>query len=537
MSPSRLVPRDGSQLRSAGFPVGRVPVLAPSPLSFPPTWVAGLSVLCLALCITLAARAAHAADAPTTTGPWPADRAWNWYHQQPWLVGCNFLPSTAVNDVEMWQTETFDPATIDRELGWAHDLGFNTVRVFLNYVVWEAGAAGLKQRCQQFLTIARRHDIRVMPILFDDCFKPEPRVGKQDDPVPGVHNSQWVCSPGVKRVADPSSWPKLESYVKDLVGAFGQDRRIVIWDLYNEPAKTSLPLVQATFRWARETSPTQPLASCWIAEPFSDLVNLHHYGSFDSLRQSVAEGKKSGRPVIVTEWMARSLGSRFETHLPFFKAGQIACWNWGLVAGRTQTYFPWGSPPGTAATEPPVWFHDVLRRDGTPFKDREVAVIRYSTGVSKVPPAAPVVLVPTAEREAILWRCTTERPAADWFKPGFDDSAWRSAPAPFGSTEPNIGRRPRTPWATPDLWLRREFEMPSGTFQHLALTIHYDEDPEIYVDGVLAAKLPGFIAAYESYPIAAEAAALLKPGKHLLAVHCHQTIGGQYIDVGIEGEP
>ncbi len=326
----------------------------------------------------------YAADAPER---WAAEKANEWYAVQPWIVGCNFLPSTAVNDVEMWRAETFDAATIRRELGWAHDLGFNTVRVFLNYVVWEADTSGLKNRFDQFLTIADKQGIRVMPILFDDCFKPEPRVGKQDEPVPGVHNSQWVRSPGVRRAADQTGWPMLEKYVKDMVGTFGQDRRVVIWDLYNEPATTSLPLVEATFRWARETNPDQPLASCWIAEPFSDLINLHHYGMLDGLKKVVAGAMKSGRPIIVSEWMARTTGSRFETHLPFFKENKIACWNWGLVAGRTQTHFPWNSQQN--APEPEVWHHDILRKDGTPFNEREVATIRYITGMRKTPPPVP----------------------------------------------------------------------------------------------------------------------------------------------------
>ena len=329
----------------------------------------------------------YAADAPER---WTAAKANEWYASQPWLVGCNFLPSTAVNDVEMWQAESFDAATIERELGWAHDLGFNTVRVFLNYVVWDADADGLKKRFDRFLAIADKQGIRVMPILFDDCFKPEPRVGKQDEPVPGVHNSQWVCSPGVRRVADKSSWPMLEKYVKDMVGTFGQDRRVVIWDLYNEPAKTSLPLVEATFRWAREAGHVQPLTSCVYggqADPkrmgeISDVISFHEYSSLANTKNVVGQLLALGRPVIVTEWMARTRDSRFETHLPFFKENKIACWNWGFVAGRTQTYFPWGSKPAPGATEPKLWFHDILRKDGTPFNAQEVQYIKVTTGKS-----------------------------------------------------------------------------------------------------------------------------------------------------------
>lgn len=466
---------------------------------------------------------------------WSAARANEWYAAQPWLVGCNFLPSTAVNDVEMWQAATFDPPTLDRELGWAHDLGYNSVRVFLNYVVWEADADGLRQRFEQFLALADRHALRVMPILFDDCFKPEPRVGPQDPPVPGVHNSQWVRSPGVKRVADTAGWPRLEAYVTDLVGRFAHDPRIVLWDLYNEPEAKNQPLVEATFRWARAAGPRQPLASCWGAEGVSDLVNLHHYGPLAELRRVVDKARATGRPVLVTEWMARGAGSRCESHLPYFKAERLGCWHWGLVAGRTQTYFPWGSPEG--APEPALWHHDLLRADGTPYRPREVATIRHLTGVSPDTPAEPLVLVPTAEAAPVHWRCTETRPGDDWHQPGFDDSAWHVSPAPFGRAEANLGRAPRTTWTSADLWLRRVIEVPPGEWSDLALRLHYDEDPQVYVDGEPVLRLAGYNAAYESFPLPAPAAARLTPGKHLVAVHCHQTVGGQYFDLGVEGVP
>ncbi len=323
---------------------------------------------------------------PPVPGRWTAERAWEWYGKQPWLVGCNFLPSTAVNDVQMWQRETFDPATIDRELGWAAGLGFNSVRVFVNYVVWEADADGLKQRLARFLEIADKYHIATMPILFDDCFKPEPHAGKQEGPVPGVHNSQWVQSPGARRRGDPKSWPMLEKYVKDVVGTFGRDRRVVVWDLYNEPSP-SLPLVEAAFRWAREAGPSQPLTTCIFGPPpmarripeLCDVVSFHHYGPLPGVTAELERLKAFGRPILCTEWMARGAGSRFETHLPLFKQEKVGCWNWGLVAGRTQTYYPWGSKPGSP--EPSPWHHDIFRRGGKPYSEEEVRAIRIVTGI------------------------------------------------------------------------------------------------------------------------------------------------------------
>ena len=374
-------------------------------------------------------------------------------------------------------------------------------------------------------------------------FKPEPRVGKQPDPEPGVHNSQWVQSPGVKRRGDPAAWRKLEQYVKDMVGAFASDKRVLAWELYNEPI-ASLPLVEAAFRWAREAKPSQPVTTTIFGNAemqkriieLSDVLCFHNYGPLPGVKAETGRLLAYGRPVLCTEWMARG-GSRFETHLPFFRENRIACWNWGLVGGRTQTYFPWGSPKG--APEPKLWHHDILRADGSPFNAREIQVIKVTTG--KLPasalPAMPQrrILVPTAEQSSVPWRYTLDKPADDWFKPDFNDSAWKQGAAPFGREEAAIARKPNTVWTSADIWLRREFEMPAGQFTELALLLHHDEDTEVYVNGVLAAKIGGYNAAYESFDIAPEAQAALKPGKNTLAVHCHQTVGGQYCDVGIYG--
>ena len=481
-----------------------------------------------------------ASNAAAVPGQWPVNKAWAWYGRQPWLVGCNFLPSTAVNDVEMWQKESFDPHTIERELNWAQDLGFNTVRVFVNYVVWEADPAGFKETLKRFLEIADRHGISTLVILLDDCFKSEPRVGKQEDPEPGVHNSQWVQSPGVKRRGDRAAWPKLEQYVKDVVAAFASDKRVLAWELYNEPS-VSLPLVEAAFQWAHEAKPSQPVTTTIYGDPamqkriieLSDVLCFHNYGPLPGVKAEVANLSSHGRPILCTEWMARGAGSRFPTHLPYFKENKIACWNWGLVAGRTQTYFPWGSPQG--APEPKLWHHDILRADGTPFNAREAKSIKVTTG--KLPPSAILqrqVLVPTAEKAPVPWRYTLEKPAGDWFKPDFNDAAWKPGAAPFGTEEPPFARKPNTVWTSADLWLRREFEMPAGRFTDLALLLHYDEDATVYINGVLAVKVGGFNAAYESFDMLPEAQAALKPGKNVMAAHCHQTGGGQYLDVGIE---
>jgi len=329
-------------------------------------------------------------------GRWPEKKVWDWYKREPWLCGFNYVPSVAVNDTEMWQAETFDAATIDRELGWAQKIGCNSCRVFLQYIVWKSDPEGFRKRFDRFLEIADKHGIRVMPVLFDDCAFDsgrDPYLGKQDDPIAGVHNSRWVPSPGAKLVADRSAWPDLERYVKDLVGSHRKDHRIVVCDLYNEPSLCSargeclaLPLVEAAFRWARETKPSQPLTTCIFGPPklaeripeLCDIISLHNYSNLDSVKSDIDASKRCARPIIVSEWMSRDTGSWFASHLPYFKEQKIGCFNWGLVAGRTQTYYPWGSPAGSP--EPKVWHHDVLRKDGTPYDPGEIAIIRKCTG-------------------------------------------------------------------------------------------------------------------------------------------------------------
>jgi hypothetical protein len=336
------------------------------------------------------------ADAPAR---WSEERARDWYAKQPWRFGFNFVPSTAVNDTEMWQAETFDLPTMDRELAWAQGLGYNSCRVFLQYIVWKQDPAGFKKRFEQFLALAAKHGLDVMPVLFDDCAfdaNREPYLGTQDDPVPGTHNARWVPSPGLKLVTNRAAWPELETYIRDLVGTFRDDPRIVLWDLYNEPGNSgmgnkSLPLVEAVFGWARRAGASQPLTiGVWggmhelgvrqIA--LSDVVSFHFYGNGDGMKGRIEAFKKHGRPVLCTEWMARTVGSRYETELPLFKQEKVGCYNWGLVNGRTQCQYPWGSPKG--APEPAVWHHDLLRRDGSPKSPDEVAFIRKfnQTGVS-----------------------------------------------------------------------------------------------------------------------------------------------------------
>jgi len=142
------------------------------------------------------------------------------------------------------------------------------------------------------------------------------------------------------------------------------------------------------------------------------------------------------------------------------------------------------------------------------------------------------VVVPTSQEKGLVWRYTFEKPADGWQKPGFDASAWKEGPGGFG-TKGTPGAVVRTEWNTADIWLRRELTLPEGKFDNLSLLLHHDEDAEVFINGVLAARVRGYVTDYEEVPISAEARAALKPGKNTIAVHCRQTGGGQYIDVGL----
>jgi hypothetical protein len=307
-------------------------------------------------------------------------------------VGANFLPSTAINQLEMWQAESFDTATIDRELEWASRIGMNVMRVYLHDLAWKADASGFKNRMKVFLDIAQRHRISILFTLLDDCWNPEASTGPQPSPKQGVHNSGWVRSPVKNIHDDPAQWGYLKVYVQDVLRTFKDDSRIYLWDLYNEPANSgygmgSLKLLQSVFEWAWEVRPSQPLSSgVWFDQlpaindfqiKASDVITFHNYSDTVSLKKMMDTLLGYGKPVICTEYMARTNNSRFLTHLPIFKRYGVPAINWGLVSGKSNTIFPWGSKEGSP--EPTVWFHDVFRKNGTPYDINETKLIRQLT--------------------------------------------------------------------------------------------------------------------------------------------------------------
>ena len=354
-------------------------------------------------------------DAPAAatlpSGQWTTARARAWGDSVGWQVGGNYAPSTAGNQLEMWQAATWDPTTIDRELGWAQSLGMNTMRVFLHDLAYKQDPEGFLRRVDEFLTIAQRHGIRPMLVIFDSVWDPFPKAGPQRQPKPHLHNSVWVQSPGIEILADSTRHGELEGYVKAVVGRFGRDGRVLAWDLWNEPDNTNRPayfayeptnkgelalaLLRKTFAWARSTSPIQPLTvGPWYGDwsdisthppvfryalENSDIVTFHSYDPLGEVQTRVAQLERLGRPIICTEYMARPRGSTFQAILPFFAARKVGAINWGFVQGKSQTIYPWDSWTQEYTAEPPVWFHDVFRTNGTPYDTTETTLIRSLT--------------------------------------------------------------------------------------------------------------------------------------------------------------
>ena len=329
---------------------------------------------------------------------WSEAQAHQWGKENGWLCGSNFSPSTAINQLEMWQAESFDPVTINRELGWAESIGMNVMRVYLHHLAWQTDREGFKKRMDTYLDISEKHGIKAIFVFFDDCWNPTYAAGKQPDPKPGVHNSGWIRDPGDLIFTDPSLVKTLESYVKDVLTTFKDDKRIVMWDLYNEPGNSdynekSFPLLENVFVWGWEIRPAQPLSS----GPYngkendkiqeirkfqiesSDIITYHNYDGPEQHQKMIDSLKEYNRPLVCTEYLARKYNSLFFNITPMLKKQNIGAINWGLVTGKTNTKYTWGEVVSDGS-DPELWLHDILYQDGKPFKQEEVNLIKGLNG-------------------------------------------------------------------------------------------------------------------------------------------------------------
>lgn len=336
---------------------------------------------------------------------WSLDRAAAWSDATGWLLGCNFSPSTAGNQLELWQADTFDPTTIDRELGWAAEVvGMNSIRLFLHDLAWLVDPAGFLDRMDRVLDLAAGHGISVMPVLFDGIWDPDPRPGPQRRPRPGIHNSTWLQSPGATVVADPSRWWSLQPYVEAVIGRFAHDERVVVWDLWNEPDSPNPAyadrdparkgeligeLLELVWDWAVEVDPRAPLTVGVFLFPArhpertgpvartaierSDVISFHSYEPREGLEAAIDGLARHGRPLVCTEWMGRPR-SPVELATVLRDRG-VGAYTWGLVDGRTQTRYSWLSWYRRDRPDAP-WFHELLHADGRPYDEAEAMLLR-----------------------------------------------------------------------------------------------------------------------------------------------------------------
>ena len=334
----------------------------------------------------------------TARAIWSKEKANRWYATKGWLRGSNYITSSAINQLEMWQKDTFDPTTVDRELAYAESIGFNAMRVFLHHLAWQIDPLGFKKRMNDYLAIADKHHIKTLFVIFDDCWNDTYKAGEQPVPKIGVHNSGWLRDPGSLYHTEPFLVDTLEKYVKDILTTFKHDNRIIFWDLYNEPGNSgfgnkSMDLLGKVYKWGREVNPDQPLSTgVWNADlkdlnkfqlANDDIITYHNYGKEDEHEKVIDTLKNYGRPLVCTEYMARTRGSRFMNIMPLLKQNNVGAINWGFVSGKTNTIYAWDTPMPDGA-EPKVWFHDIFRKDGTPFSKEEVNFIKSLNSKTKL---------------------------------------------------------------------------------------------------------------------------------------------------------
>jgi len=341
---------------------------------------------------------------------WTPAEANDWYVRQPWIAGSNYSQSNTLNQFDMWQQTYFDADRIDLEFKWAEDLGMNTMRVFLHDLLYKDSPGGLKGRMEKLLRLADKHKMRVIFVLFDSTGDPFPEAGPQRNPRAGVRDSLWAQSPGARGLTDSSQTERLFSYVKEIISAYSIDKRILAWDLWNQPDNLNqgtgfatseptikyekvLALLPKLFDYARAALPEQPITSgLWKGDwsspdklsPIeklqierSDFISFQNYDGPQEFEKRVKWLQAYGRPVVCTGFMARTQGSTIEAILPIAEKNNVGALISSLVAGKRLLYLPldsWQTP--YIDRQPDVWFQDLFRSNGTPYRPPEVDFIR-----------------------------------------------------------------------------------------------------------------------------------------------------------------
>jgi hypothetical protein len=338
-------------------------------------------------------------------------------------------------------------------------------------------------------------------------------------------------------VRTPESAKQYETELKAMIDGLYNHPSVVMWVVFNE-GWGQFDTRRIT-EWTKQYDPTRLAdgASGWADRGVGDVHDFHVYPGPASPRP------ESTRAAVLGEF--GGLGLSVKGHLWNEKT-----WSYRGVSDSndlTRKYerllhrvYELKDKPGLSAaiytqlTDVETEANGLLTYDRAVIKVDVSRVAAVNRGdLSKVPPIE--VVIPTAREKPAAWRYTLERPDQSWFKSDFDASAWKEGEAGFG-TKGTPGAIVRTEWKSDDIWLRREIELPEGPFDRYLLVMHHDEDAEVYLNGVLACKVGGYTTGYEDFAISDEAKKSLKPGKNVIAIHCHQTVGGQYIDAGLSRE-
>lgn len=349
---------------------------------------------------------------------WSKEKIWDWYGSRPWIRGCNFMSSDCANRIDQWQEYGFEKRleTADRELAVAEEIGYNSIRIILEFEVWDRQHDGFMRRLDKYLETAYKHGIDAMVVLANDCCVPKslykPVVfGEQHYDV-GYHGGRKSSPHAAYASADneeryhPLDEPEIrECYykmVKEIITEYAHDERVLIWNLFNEPGNNrgnkSLPYIEKFFEIARAINPMQPLcADTWngvdengraknlieqrVLE-LSDVVSFHGYEPYNETVDMIANLKKTGKPLFNTEWLHRIAHNTVQEIFPLMYLEKIACYNWGFVAGKYQTYEPWESVWQEYEKNPKAdidftkWQHDLIRPSLRPYDPRETEIIK-----------------------------------------------------------------------------------------------------------------------------------------------------------------
>ena len=332
----------------------------------------------------------------------------------------------------------------------------------------------------------------------------------------------------------PESARQYETELKAMIDNLHNHPCIIMWVVFNEGWGQFD--TQRITEWTKKTDPTRLVnnASGWHDRNVGDLVDAHIYPgpgapAIEKERAAVlGEFGGLGLAVVGHTWSKETWGYRGaagkEDLTRKYERLLANVWKLKDEKGLNAAVYTQLTDVETEANGLLTYDRAIVKLD----LDRATAVNKGD--VSKIPSLA--TLVPSSQDKPQTWRYTLEKPGKDWNQPQFNDAQWQQGPGGFG-TKGTPGAVVRTEWKTDDIWLRREFELATDDLGEVLLSMHHDEDAEVYINGVLAVKEGGFITEYTEFPITKEGRAALRKGRNVLAVHCHQTTGGQYIDVGL----